>query len=324
MEKATSDGTSTINREKGEVLSATEVYGWRWIIIVLSILLSIFLFSLDNTIVAAVQPNISNHFHEINTLSWLGVSFGLGSAATILPWCKAYGVFNMKSLFIFHVFLFEVGSALCGGANTLNALIAGRAIAGVGGCGMYVGCLTYLSVTTSMEERPIYMGATSLVWGLGTVLGPLVGGAFADGATWRWAFYINLVMGAFSAPAFFFLLPSIDLQAGVPLKEKVVRMTDWFGIAIFNGFMICFVMVGDSHFLALSAINFGGTFHDINSAPVITLWVFSGVFFVAFCFSQMCHPFVTAQHKLYPTHFLKRPVLVILQVMIFCASGCTL
>ncbi|KAL8675917.1 MAG: hypothetical protein Q9186_007505 [Xanthomendoza sp. 1 TL-2023] len=121
-------------------------------------------------------------------------------------------------------------------------------------------------------------------------------------------------MGAFSAPAFFFLLPSIDLQAGVPLKEKVVRMTDWFGIAIFNGFMIAFVM----------AINFGGTFHAINSAPVITLWVFSGVFFIAFCFSQMCHPFVTAQHKLYPTHFLKRPVLVILQVMIFCASGCTL
>ncbi|KAL8729269.1 MAG: hypothetical protein Q9166_004890 [cf. Caloplaca sp. 2 TL-2023] len=310
IEKSSLDGISTPDEKASP---ARHVHGWKWVIVVISILSSTFLFSLDNTIVADVQPAIFKRFGEIETLSWLGVSFALGSAATILPWCKAYGVFNIKWLYIFHVFLFEVGSALCGGANTMNALIVGRAIAGVGGCGMYVGCLTYLSVTTSMQERPIYMGATGLVWGVGTVLGPVVGGAFADGATWRWAFYINLVIGAIFAPAFFILLPSIDLQAGVALKEKIVKMTDWFGIIIFNIFMICFVM----------AINFGGTVYEFNSGPEITFWVLSGVFFIVFCLTQMYHPFVTAQHKLYPTHFLKRPVLVILQVMIFCASGCT-
>ncbi|KAI4232034.1 MAG: hypothetical protein LQ349_005244 [Xanthoria aureola] len=311
IEMATSDGSKT---PPEKVPSPRDVHGWKWAVVVASILSSTFLFSLDNTIVADVQPAIFERFDEIDTLAWLGVAFALGSAATILPWCKAYGVFNVKWLYIFHVLLFEVGSALCGGANTMNALIVGRAIAGVGGCGMYVGCLTYLSITTSMQERPVYMGSTGLIWGVGTVLGPVVGGAFADSsATWRWAFYINLVIGAIFAPAFFFLLPSIDLQAGVPLKEKILKMTDWFGIAIFNVFIICFVM----------AVSFGGTYYEWDSAPEITFWVLGGVFFVAFCFTQVYHPFVVAHHKLYPTHFLKRPVLVILQIMIFCASGCT-
>ncbi|KAI4105904.1 MAG: hypothetical protein LQ339_003222 [Xanthoria mediterranea] len=311
VEMATSDGSKT---PPEKVPSPRDVHGWKWAVVVASILSSTFLFSLDNTIVADVQPAIFQRFDEIDTLAWLGVAFALGSAATILPWCKAYGVFNVKWLYIFHVLLFEVGSALCGGANTMNALIVGRAIAGVGGCGMYVGCLTYLSITTSMQERPVYMGSTGLIWGVGTVLGPVVGGAFADSsATWRWAFYINLVIGAIFAPAFFFLLPSIDLQAGVPLKEKILKMTDWFGIAIFNVFIICFVM----------AVSFGGTYYEWDSGPEITFWVLGGVFFVAFCFTQVYHPFVVAHHKLYPTHFLKRPVLVILQIMIFCASGCT-
>lgn len=171
IEMATSDGSKT---PPEKVPSPRDVHGWKWAVVVASILSSTFLFSLDNTIVADVQPAIFERFDEIDTLAWLGVAFALGSAATILPWCKAYGVFNVKWLYIFHVLLFEVGSALCGGANTMNALIVGRAIAGVGGCGMYVGCLTYLSITTSMQERPVYMGSTGLIWGVGTVLGPVV------------------------------------------------------------------------------------------------------------------------------------------------------
>ncbi|KAL8669403.1 MAG: hypothetical protein Q9168_006003 [Polycauliona sp. 1 TL-2023] len=311
LEKFHSSGSLTLLLAKAP--PARDVHGWKWSIVVASILSSTFLFSLDNTIVANLQPAIFVRFDQIDTLPWLGVSFALGSAATILPWCKAYGVFNVKWLYIFHVLLFQAGSALCGGASTMNALIFGRAIAGVGGCGMYVGCLTYLSVTTNMQERPVYMGATGLVWGVGTVLGPVVGGAFADSsATWRWAFYINLVVGAIFASAFFLLLPSIDMQAGVPLKDKILKMTDWLGIAVFNVFIVCLIM----------AVNFGGAYYDWSSGPEITFWILGGICFVVFCFTQMCHPFVVAVHKIYPTHFLKRPVLVILQVMIFCASGC--
>ena len=71
----------------------------------------------------------------------------------------------------------------------MDALIVGRAICGLGGAGMYTGVLTLLSVTTTEHERPTYIGFTGITWGLGTVLGPIIGGAFADSsATWRWAF----------------------------------------------------------------------------------------------------------------------------------------
>lgn len=72
------------------------------------------------------------------------------------------------------VTIFEIGSAISGAAPTMNALIVGRAIAGIGGCGMYVGGLTFFSVITTVKERPIYVSLVTPVWGIGTVLGPVV------------------------------------------------------------------------------------------------------------------------------------------------------
>ena len=106
---------------------------------------------------------------------------------------KVYAQFDAKLLYLLNTFLFEAGSAICGAAPTMDALIVGRAICGLGGAGMYTGVLTLLSVTTTDHERPTYIGFTGLTWGLGTVLGPIIGGALADSsATWRWAFCRNL------------------------------------------------------------------------------------------------------------------------------------
>lgn len=92
----------------------------------------------------------------------------------VLPWGKVYGVFNIKGVYIFNIFLFEVGSALCGAAPNMTALIIGRVIAGLGGSGMYSGTLTYVSVSTTMKERPAYLSGSTVVWGIGSVLGPVV------------------------------------------------------------------------------------------------------------------------------------------------------
>lgn len=159
-----------------------DIQGWKWSLVVLSILSSTFLFALDNTIVADIQPAIVLHFNDIGNLTWLSVSFLLGAAATNLLWGKIFGQFNAKWMYIICVALFELGSAICGAAPTMDALIIGRAICGVGGSGMYVGVMTLLAATTTMQERPLYIGGTGLTWGLGTVLGPIVGGGFSDSA----------------------------------------------------------------------------------------------------------------------------------------------
>lgn len=109
---------------------------------------------------------------------------------------KIYGQFNAKHLYLVTVFMFEAGSAICGAAPNLNALIIGRVVCGVGGAGMYVGVMTLLSVTTTPHERPIYIALTGLTWGLGTLLGPIIGGAFTNSsATWRWAVCLDNTRG---------------------------------------------------------------------------------------------------------------------------------
>lgn len=150
-----------------------KITGIKWALVVSSILSSTFLFALDNTVVADVQPSIVDRFGEIQKLAWLPIAFLVAAVSTNLIWGKIYGQFNAKWLYIGNVFLFEVGSALCGAAPTMNALIGGRVLAGLGGAGLYIGVMTLLSVNTTEHERPVYIGMTGMTWGLGTVLGPV-------------------------------------------------------------------------------------------------------------------------------------------------------
>ena len=114
----------------------------------------------------------------------------IGGLAMIMPYGKLYNLFDAKWVYIASVILFLAASALCGGAPTMNAEIVGRVFAGAGGNGMYLGLLTLISVNTTDKERPAWLSLSGLVWGVGTVLGPVVGGGF-ELYTWRWAFYIN-------------------------------------------------------------------------------------------------------------------------------------
>ena len=129
--------------------------GAKWVLIVVSILSSTFLFALDNTVVADVEPKVVDRFGQIQKLPWLPIAFLVACVATNLIWYvdgitlpsnsrltsgilrgKIYGQLNAKWLYIFCTFMFEVGSALCGAAPTMNALIGGRVLAGLGGAGM--------------------------------------------------------------------------------------------------------------------------------------------------------------------------------------------
>jgi MFS family permease len=165
----------------------------RWFLICVAIYSSAFLYGLDQTIVADIQAAAVGAFGSVEKLGWLGIGFPLGSIATILSLGKAYGIWDIKRLYIISLIIFTAGSALCGGAPTMDALILGRVLAGAGGAGMYLGVLNILTVNTTLLERPMYMGLTGLVWGAGCILGPVIGGAFADSsATWRWVNELHL------------------------------------------------------------------------------------------------------------------------------------
>ncbi|KAF2877954.1 major facilitator superfamily domain-containing protein [Massariosphaeria phaeospora] len=254
-----------------------DITGWRWALASTAILASCFLYALDITVVAAIQPIIVAEYDAVDQLAWLSVAVLLSSTATNMVWGRLYTQFNSKWLYLFNVFLFEVGSAICGAAPNMEVMIAGRAICGVSGAGLYVGVMSLIAVTTTIAERPLYISGTGVTWGLGIVLGPVVGGAFSESAVgWRWSFYINLFIGAVFAPAWLFLLPSNDPRPGVSYKQRIAEM-DYAGTVLSMGALTTFIL----------AINWGGATYPWVSGRVIGLFVTSSVLFVLLGIQQV-------------------------------------
>ena len=191
LDVSSSSSENGAEAEKGAIPQDPEkpprdIHGVKWAFAVVSVLASTFLFALDNTIVADIQPAIIQRFGDVDKLPWLAVAFLVAAAGTNLFWGKMYAQFDAKILYLISVFLFELGSAICGAANKIDVLIFGRALCGFGGVAMYAGVMTLLSVTTTEHERPSYIGLTGVTWGLGTVLGPIIGGGFVESSVgWR-------------------------------------------------------------------------------------------------------------------------------------------
>jgi MFS family permease len=290
--------------------SPRHIHGLKWAVSCAALLSSIFLYAFDCTVVADIQTKIVNDFDAIDKLSWLSNGLVMPATALVMPWGRLYGQFNAKSLYLLCVVLFEAGSALCGGAPNVNALIVGRAIVGVGGAGLYMGVMTLISATTTMKERPFYVGLTGLTWGIGIVLGPIIGGAFSISAVgWRWAFYINLLVAVPAAPAYIFLLPNhVDPRPGTGLRARFLEM-DYLGNFLLISAIATFVL----------AINWGGVTYAWSSGPVVGCFCASGVLFVLLAIQQVCLVATTAARRIIPVQILNNPIVLILFAC--CAAG---
>ena len=305
------EGSTVDQLGKAAELPPRPITGAVWALVVMAILSSLFFFSLDNTIVAVVQPQIIEQFSALDKLPWLVVAYTLGSVSMASFWGRLYGLFDGKILYIVCLFLFQAGSALCGAAPEMDVLIVGRTMCGVGGAGLYIGVLSLLSTFTTKRERPMYIGMTGLVWGLGTALGPIIGGAFTSShAGWRWAFYINLVIGGLGAPVYLFLLPSSKPRPNDSSKDLWMTL-DWVGVALSIGAFLTGTM----------AISFGGVIYPWKSGQVISLFVLSGLLFIAFGIQQGMAWFTTKELRLFPVHFVLKKDLCILFASIGGGTG---
>nr|QHD56304.1 major facilitator superfamily permease [Curvularia sp. IFB-Z10] len=288
-----------------------KIHGIKWALTVGAVLSCVFLYALDTTVVADIQPNIIASLGDFEKFPWLATAYALPATALVLIQSKMYGIFDIKWLYFGYVVCFEVGSAISGASPTMDSLIVGRMIAGVGGCGIYVGSLTFFSVVTNPKERPLYISLISPTWGVGTVLGPIVGGGFAESSLgWRWGFYINLLIFAIAGPILVFMLPSIDFAKGQSAKERLGKI-DWLGLAVWTGWCVSFFM----------AVTYGGTLFEWDSYSMIILWIFVVVLAIGFVLTHKFHPFIGKGDRLYPSHLLRNFKLGILQVATFSAAS---
>lgn len=261
----------------------------RFALIFGGLMATMLLASLDQTIVATALPTIVGELHGVSHMAWVATAYTL--AATIgMPLYGRFGdLIGRKALFLAGIVIFLAGSFVAGAATSMTTLIIGRAIQGLGAGGLMITSQAIIADLVPPRQRARFMAPIGAVFGLSSVVGPLLGGWFTDNADWRWAFWINLPVGlvALAICAFALRLPrkavkiSID-YLGITLMAASVAATVL--LAVWGGTQYAW---SDPLILGLAAgAVLGWTLFFLSqrraAEPIIPLWLFrSRIFNIA-------------------------------------------
>jgi EmrB/QacA subfamily drug resistance transporter len=164
-------------------------------LIILAIMLSLFLASMEGTVVATAMPTIVEQLGGLSIYSWVFSIYLLTSTTTVPIYGKLSDLYGRKPVYVMSMLLFLAGSILCGQAHTMEQLIAFRAVQGIGAGGVLPLAFTIVGELFTLEQRAKLQGLFSGVWGVSAVIGPLIGGFLVDKVSWQWVFYINIIPG---------------------------------------------------------------------------------------------------------------------------------
>src|SRR5215469_5746305 len=160
------------------------------------VLLGMMMAALDSTIVTTALPRIATDLDGFLHLSWVVTAYLLTNTAAAPIYGKLSDLYGRRRLLQFAIVVFTLGSAACGLAQNMGMLIAARVCQGIGGGGLFSLGQAAIADVVSARERGRYQGYITGIWGFASIAGPLVGGLCVDYLTWRWAFWINLPIGA--------------------------------------------------------------------------------------------------------------------------------
>jgi EmrB/QacA subfamily drug resistance transporter len=219
---------------------------------------------LTSTIVSTAAPTIVDELHGLDLYAWLFSSYLLASSVTVPVVGKLSDLFGRRPFYIGGLLLFLVGSAISGLSQNMGELIAARAVTGVGGGAMMVLGVTTIGDIFSPRQRGRWMGLIVSVFGLGSIIGPLVGGFITDHFGWRWVFLVNLPLGLIALALIAFLLPRLAGHGRVRI--------DWLGIVLLVSGVVPI----------LTALTWAGITYPWDSIQVITALAGGAVLLVVF------------------------------------------
>jgi EmrB/QacA subfamily drug resistance transporter len=220
--------------------------------------------ALDQTIVGTAMPTVVKELGGLNMLSWVFTSYMLGSTASIPIYGKLSDIYGRKWFYISGIIIFVIGSALSGASQTMTQLIIFRGLQGIGAGSMMANALAIIGDLFPPSERGKWSGVMGAVFGVASIVGPLLGGYITDNMSWRWNFYINIPVGIVAVFVLAKVLPV--------LTRHTDRKIDWWGSA---ALLACIIPL-------LLALVWGGSTYPWISSEIIGLLAASFIALLVF------------------------------------------
>lgn len=244
-----------------------------------ALMLAMLLAMLDNLIVGTAMPRIVGELNGIEHFTWVTTAYVLGTTVSTPLWGKIGDLYGRKNIFLTAIVIFLVGSALCGmsglaivggdsGSNGMLELIAFRAIQGLGAGGLIVSVMAIIGDLVPPRERGRYQGMMGGVMAAAMAAGPLIGGYITDNLNWRWAFYVNLPLGAIALIWLWFRLQ-------LP-KYRTEHRIDWLGAGLLSAGITAVVLFA----------SWGGTQNAWDSPVIIGLGLVGVLSLAAFLWQE--------------------------------------